>query len=94
MKYKDWLKEWLDNYIEPTAKTRTLGRYSEIVNQHITLKLGEYELEDLSPSILQRFVTELLQSGNLKTGKGLAVNSVNSIINVIQNSLHTAFNLG
>lgn len=94
MKYKDWLKEWLDNYIEPTVKSRTSDRYSEIVSHHIVPRLGEYELEDLSPSILQRFVTELLQSGNLKTGKGLAVNSVNSIINVIQNSLHTAFNLG
>lgn len=94
MKYKDWLKEWLDNYIEPTVKTRTFSRYSEIVNQHITPKLGEYELSDLIPSVLQCYVTELLRTGNLKTGKGLAVNSVNAIVNVIQNSLHTAFRLG
>ena len=25
MKYKDWLKEWLDHYIEPTAKIRTFN---------------------------------------------------------------------
>lgn len=94
MKYKDWLKEWLDNYIEPTAKTRTFSRYSEIVEQHIIPRLGELELDELTPSVLQHYITELLQSGNLKTGRGLAANSVSAIINVIQNSLRTAFNLG
>lgn len=94
MEYTDWLKKWLDNYIEPTAKARTFSRYSEIVSQHISPKLGKYELSELSPSILQDFVTELLRVGNIKTGKGLAANSVNSIVNVVQNSLFTAFNLG
>lgn len=94
MKYKDWLKEWLDNYIEPTAKKRTFSRYSEIVEQHIIPRLGELELDELTPSVLQHYITELLQSGNLKTGRGLAANSVSAIINVIQNSLRTAFNLG
>ena len=94
MKYKDWLKEWLDNYIEPTAKTRTFSRYSEIVEQHIIPRLGELELDKLTPSVLQRYITELLQFGNLRTGQGLAANSVSAIINVVQNSLRTAFNLG
>ena len=94
MKYKEWLQEWLENYIEPTAKSRTFSRYSEIVNQHIIPHLGKYEIKELSPSVLQHYVTELLTSGNLKTGKGLAVNLVNAIINVVQNSIKTAFNLG
>ena len=94
MEYKDWLKEWLDNYVEPTAKTRTFSRYSEIVEQHIVPRLGKFELDELSPAVLQHYITELLQSGNLKTGRGLAANSVSAIINVIQNSLRTAFNLG
>ena len=94
MEYKDWLKEWLDNYVEPTAKTRTFSRYSEIVEQHIIPRLGKFELDELSPAVLQHYITELLQSGNLKTGRGLAANSVSAIINVIQNSLRTAVNLG
>lgn len=94
MEYKVWLKEWLDNYIEPTAKERTFNRYSEIAEQHLIPKFGNYELDGITPSVLQHYITELLQTGNLKTGKGLAVNSVNSIVNVIQNSLHTAFRLG
>ena len=94
MKYKEWLKEWLEQYIGPTAKARTYSRYSEIVEQHIVPKLGDYELEELAPSILQHYITELLQNGNIKTGAGLAANSVSSIVNVVQNSLRTAFNLG
>lgn len=94
MKYKDWLKEWLKHYVEPTAKTRTFSRYSEIVEQHIIPRLGELALDELSPAVLQHYITELLQSGNLKTGQGLAANSVSAIINVVQNSLRTAFNLG
>ncbi len=48
----------------------------------------------MTPSVLQHYITELLQKGNIKTGAGLAANSVSSIVNVVQNSLRTAFNLG
>jgi len=58
------------------------------------VKLGEYELDELTPLVLQRYITELIESGNMKTGKGLAANSVNGIITVIQNSLKLAYALG
>lgn len=56
--------------------------------------MGEYELDELTPLVLQRYITELIESGNMKTGKGLAANSVNGIITVIQNSLKLAYALG
>ena len=49
MKYKDWLDVWFANYIEPSSKTKTCERYSEIIEKHLKVKLGEYELEELSP---------------------------------------------
>ena len=94
MKYKDWLDVWFANYIEPSSKTKTCERYSEIIEKHLKVKLGEYELEELSPIVIQKYITELMQSGNLTTGKGLAANSVNGIITVIQNSLKLAYTLG
>lgn len=94
MKYKEWAKEWLENYIEPTSKARTFMRYSEIVKHHLVPALGDYNLEEITPIVLQHFITGLLQNGNLRTGAGLSANSVSSIINVIQSSLRTAFNLG
>ena len=69
---------------------RTYERYRLIVEQHIKDKTGSIELNDLSPLVLQSFITELLQRGNKKTGKGLSANSVNAVISVIQSSLKTA----
>ena len=94
MIYTDWLNQWLENYIRPSVKIRTYERYKFIVEQHIKDKIGGVELNGLSPLVLQRFITELLQNGNKKTGKGLSANSVNAIISVIQGSLKTAHLLG
>ena len=70
MKYIDWLIQWQENYIRPSVKVRTYERYRLIIEQHIKDKIGSMELNDLSPLVLQRFITELLLSGNKKTGKG------------------------
>ena len=94
MKYGIWLDEWFCNYIRPSSKRRTSERYSEIIEKRLKVKLGEYELDELTPLVLQRYITELIESGNMKTGKGLAANSVNGIITVIQNSLKLAYALG
>ena len=94
MKYGIWLDEWFCNYIRPSSKRKTCERYSEIIEKRLKVKLGEYELDELTPLVLQRYITELIESGNMKTGKGLAANSVNGIITVIQNSLKLAYALG
>ena len=94
MLYKEWLSNWLENYVQPSAKRRTYTRYKEIVEQHIITQLGEFDLSEITPYVLQCYVTELLKSGNLRTGKGLSANSVNSIITVIQNTFKTAYSLG
>lgn len=94
MKYKEWLNTWLENYVKPSAKPKTYARYSEIVHKHLIGGLGETEMQNITPLTLQKYVTELLTSGNKKTGAGLSARSVNIIITVIQSSLQTAYNLG
>ena len=93
MNFKDWLHDWLNHYIKPTAKARTFERYRDLTCHFIPI-IGGYELNDLTPMILQKAVSDLLTSGNRKTGKGLSPNTVNSIISVMQNSLKTAFTIG
>ncbi len=93
MKYKDWLNIWLENYAKPSTKARTYQRY-ETFASHVKEKLGDIELTELSPLLLQTFATQLLYSGNKKTGNGLSPNTVNVIVSVMQNSLKTAFTLG
>ena len=75
MKYIEWLKIWLENYIKPSVKVRTYERYSLIVNKHIAKDLGECEIKTLSALVLQNYITKLLQNGNHKTGQGLSANS-------------------
>jgi len=94
MKYAQWLNEWLENYVRPTAKIKTYVRYSEIVCQHLNCRLGGFELSELTPVLLQRYTSELSVSGNVKTGKGLSSSSVNGIVTVIQSSLKTAYTAG
>ncbi len=94
MKYNEWLNEWLLNYVRPYAKDKTYLRYKEIVEKRLSISVGEYELNRITPIVLQRYVTELLQSGNKKTFDGLSPSTVNTIITVIQSSLKTAYNLG
>ncbi len=94
MKYINWLTQWLENYIRPSVKVRTYERYHLIIEQHIKDRVGNSELDALSPLVLQKFISGLLQNGNRKTGKGLSANSVNAVISVIQGSLRTAHLLG
>ena len=90
MKYKDWLKIWLNNYIKPANKYRTFERYGQIVRIHISTEFGNYEIDDLTPVILQTYIAKLLLNGNKKTGLPLSANTVNCIITIIQSSLKMA----
>lgn len=94
MKYKNWLDEWLNHYVKTSNKQRTFERYCQTANVHIIPTLGDYELTELHPIVLQRFVSDLLVNGNKRTGKGLSPNFVKSVISVLQNSLKTAHILG
>lgn len=94
MKYKEWLNIWLENYVKPSSKERTYIRYGQLIRTHIAPKIGEIDVNNLTPIALQSFVTELLNTGNGKTGKGLSANTVNAVISVMQNSLRTAYLLG
>lgn len=94
MLYQTWLNIWLENYIKPFLKLRTYVKYRQIVYNHIVGGLGKNELKNLTPALLQEFVTSLLNCGNIKTFNGLSSNSVNSVVTVLQSSLKTAYNLG
>ena len=94
MKYKEWLRYWLENCVKPSSKLRTYNRYMQIVKNHIESFLGDVYLEEITPVILQSVVTKMLSSGNLKTGGQLSSNSVNGIITVLQCSLKSAYDVG
>ena len=94
MLYKEWLDCWLENYVKSSVKPKTYDKYCNIVYERIVPVLGGYLLEDLTPLIVQNYVTDLLKKGNFITGKGLSASSVNLIITVIQKSLKVSFLIG
>lgn len=94
MKYKTWFDEWLTHYIKPSSKQRTFEQYSKAAQIHILPYLGDYELIDLKPLVLQKFITDLTVNGNKRTGKGLSPNFVKTILSVVQNSLKAAHLVG
>jgi integrase len=83
MIYKDWLAEWLELYVKPTAKERTYKKYKKQVENHILLALGDYEIEEIDAVVLQRFTVNL-------SDEGLAANTINGVISVLKQSLKRA----
>ena len=94
MTYKIWLKEWLTHYIKPSSKQRTFEQYSRAAQIHILPNLGDFKLTDLTPFVLQKFITGLTENGNKRTGKGLSPNFVKTILSIVRNSLKTAHLVG
>lgn len=90
MMYNNWLKEWLQNYIKPSTKKRTFNQYSKIIKIHILPYLGDFKLEELTPLIIQKFITKLSINGNKCTGKGLSASYIRMIVSIIKNSLKAA----
>lgn len=85
MTHKNWLNEWLTHYIKPSNKQRTFEQYSRAAQIHILPNLGDIELTDLTPFVLQKFITGLTENGNKCTGKGLSPNFVKTILSIVQN---------
>lgn len=87
MNYKDWLNEWLIYYVKPMTKERTYKKYLRQIENYIIPKLGEYDVDNLSAHLLQKFTVGLSENG-------LAANTVNGIISVLKSSLKRAVILG
>ena len=94
MKYKDWLKEWLELYEKPSVKPRTYAQYCDVIERRLIPALGDYDMDELETRVLQRYIVDLSQNGNTRTGKGLAPNSVNAVVLVLHASLTMAYALG
>lgn len=94
MKLNEWLDIWLTKYVKHAVKTKTFSNYGQIAKNHIAPFLGDYELEELTPLVLQNFLVDLIERGNQKTGGSLASNSVNIVLNVLKHAVSQAKHLG
>lgn len=80
-----WLSENKHNF-----KASTFAKYSNIVNNHINRKLGDYLISDITTNIVNGFISYELEGGNLNTCAGLSTKTVKDIISVLRLILNNA----
>ena len=85
MLYKDWLNIWLENFIKPSIKMRSYLKYKRDVENYLLPSLGNYEMEELTAIILQKFTVDL-------ANKELSSSTINGIVSVLKNSIKSANN--
>lgn len=54
---EDWLLYWLDAYVKPVSKPSGYEHYRDNCVKHIIPAIGEIQLGNLTPRVLQRFLT-------------------------------------
>ena len=86
MKLKVLLELWLERYMKHTIKIRTYNRYKSICELHLIKDLGEYELDELKPNVLQDFLLK-------KIDDHYSTNTIKGIVSVLKQALRLAITL-
>ena len=86
MKLKELLELWLERYMKHTIKIRTYNRYKSICDLHLIKDLGEYELDELKPNVLQDFLLK-------KIDDHYSTNTIKGIVSVLKQALRLAITL-
>lgn len=93
MKLKEVLDLWLNKYAKLTLKQRSYIGYADVIRLHINPILGEYNIQEITPTILQDFLIQKLKSGNLITHQPLSSNTVYRMISVLKQAFQFSLNL-
>lgn len=86
MKLKELLELWLERYMKHTIKIRTYNRYKSICELHLIKDLGEHELDELKPNVLQDFLLK-------KIDNKYSTNTIKGIVSVLKQALRLAITL-
>lgn len=78
-KLSDWAEFWLETYVRPVAKPSGYEHYHDNLFKHILPKLGKYRLNKLSTPVVQAFLNEKAEHGNLRDGGPLSAKSIKNM---------------
>ena len=73
--FGQWLSKWMDEYVIPNKRQKTIERYEGLIKKHIAPVLGRIELTKLTPSEIRTLEAGL-------TAKGMAPKGVQLVHNV------------
>lgn len=91
MLYNLLAQRWLEEQLIFVEK-RTFLRYKEILETHILPSFAQKEIESINKKDIQNFIINLKTSGNKRTGKELANNSILQIVSVLKRIFDYAIN--
>lgn len=74
-----WFPEWLEKYCKPKLKQSTYVSYRSYVEKRIIPIMGHIKLLDLNVDILQRFLNDQYEHGNLKNNGPLSAKTVRNL---------------
>ena len=79
---KEYLDEWLINYVEVNLKPNTIDRYKSIIKEHIVPALGAWKLYKLKGINIQKFINQKKEKYSKQT--------LHSILAVLKKSFEMA----
>jgi len=80
---ENWLTYWIDDIKAIKCEETTLYGYRNIINNHLVPKLGNYKLQELNPTILNKYFKGKLDAG-------LKNNTIRKHYDLLKDTLKTA----
>lgn len=93
MKVKELFNLWLSKYTKLSVKVRTYNKYQDIIYSRIVPEFGDYDIDNITTTMIQEFILKLLNKGNLINDKPLSVNTIYGIISVLKQGFNLAISL-
>ena len=87
--FRDVLVRWLEDR-QVSHKKATLAKYQDLIDIHIAPALGEYPVTQLTPTVINGFLTDKLDNGRTDGTGGLSPAYVRSMALIITSALHQA----
>ena len=94
MKLKEWIALWQEVYDKPAVRPSTYQAHGYLLKNHIIPRLGEMELTDITESIVQRFLNECHDHGNLRRNEPLSQETIRHICVILSGILKQAVSDG
>lgn len=63
--FADFAHKWLNDYAEGTVKPSTYSSYKHIIQTHLILYFGDFQLRNITPDIVQGYVSRKMRQGVL-----------------------------
>lgn len=88
----EWIKTWLDIYIEPNVSPTTLERYQGMIKRYIDPVIGHTQVQKLNTLAVQSWVNNLKISPT--TGKPLSAATIKHTYHVLKGAMDKAVIVG